>query len=125
MTLSILSSRDADPNIMFKLSFNISFGLPSLIQCTRDSTAILLDSNQDGIASGVHYEVIRSQYISSSQPDMTRLSFTQTQPRIGVTYSCTVTVRGRRNIVPNNNIFINYANDELGSGMSTATVTGE
>ena len=120
MTLSILSSRDADPNIMFRLSFNIYFGLPSLIQCTRDSTAILQDNNQDGIASGVHYEVIRSQYISNSQPDMTRLSFTQTQPRMKVTYSCTVTVRGRRNIASGQ-----YDNDNLGSGTSTATVTGE
>ena len=120
MTLYILSSRDADHNITFRLSFNISFGLPSLIQCTRNSTAILLDNNQDGIASGVHYEVIRSQYISSSQPDMTRLSFTQTRPRMETTYSCIVTVRGRRNIT-----FGLYDYDSLGNGASTATVTGE
>ena len=112
MTLSILSSRDAHPNVMFKLSFNISFGLPSLIQCTRDSTNIFQDNNQDGIASGVHYEVIRSQYISSSQPDMTRLSFIQTRPRIGVTYSCTVTVRGRRNIASGSSGSYDY--DDLG-----------
>ena len=120
MIFSILSSRDADPNVMFSLSFNVSFGLPSLVECTRDSTAILPDTNQDGIASGVHYEVIRSQYISSSQPDMTRLSFTQTQLRIETTYSCTVTVRGRENIGSGT-----YDNDELGSGMSTTTLTGE
>ena len=120
MTLYILSSRDADHDITFRLSFNVSFGLPSLIQCTRNSTAILLDNNQDGIASGVHYEVIRSQYISSSQPDMTRLSFTQTRPRMETTYSCTVTVRGRRNIT-----FGPYDYDGLGNGTSTATVTGE
>ena len=123
MTLSILSSRDADPNIMFRLSFNMSFGLPSLIACTRGSTNILQDNNQDGIASGVDYEVIRSQYISSSQPDMTRLSFTQTRPRTGVTYSCTVTVRGRRNIA--SGCSGSYDHDHLGSGTSTATVTGE
>ena len=118
MTLSILSSRDADPNVMFKLSFNISFGLPSRIQCTRDSTVILVDGR--GIVPGVHYEVIRSQYISSSLPDMTRLSFTQTRPRIGVLYSCTVTVEGRRNIASGT-----YAHDPLGSETSTTTVTGE
>ena len=116
MTLSILSSRDADPNIMFRLSFNMSFGLPSLIKCTHDSTVIL----GRGIVSGVHYEVIRSQYISSSQPDMTRLSFTQTRPRMETTYSCTVTVEGRRNIASGQ-----YDYDELGNGTSTATVTGE
>ena len=105
---------------MFKLSFDISFGLPSLIQCTRDSIPILPDYNQDGIASGVHYEVIRSQYISSSLPDMTRLSFTQTRPRMETAYSCTVTVRGRKNIASGQ-----YANDNLGSGISSVTVTSE
>ena len=117
MTLSILSSRDADSNIMFRLSFNISFGLPSHIQCTRDSINIL---SGRGIVSGVDYEVIRSQYISSSQPDMTRLSFNQTRPRIGATYQCTVTVEGRRNIASGI-----YNFDVLGSGTSSITVTGE
>ena len=120
MTLSILSSRDADPNIMFRLSFNISFGLPSHIQCTRDSSNILSDR---GIVSGVDYEVIRSQYISSSQPDMTRLSFNQTRPRIGATYQCTVTVEGRRNIASGSTGTYNF--DMLGSGTSSITVTGE
>ena len=119
MTLSILSSRDADPNIMFRLSFNISFGLPSRIQCTRDSSAIL---SGRGIVSGVDYEVIRSQYISSSQPDMTRLSFNQTRPRIAATYQCTVTVEGRQNVFLGLN---NYQIDVLGSGTSSITVTGE
>ena len=120
MTLSILSSRDADPNIMFRLSFNISFGLPSRIQCTRDSSTIL---SGRGIVSGVDYEVIRSQYISSSQPDMTRLSFIQTRPRIGATYQCTVTVEGRQNIASGSTG--NYDFDVLGSGTSSITVTGE
>ena len=119
MTLSILSSRDADPNIMFRLSFNISFGLPSRIQCTPDSSNIL---SGRGIVSGVDYEVIRSQYISSSQPDMIRLSFNQTQ-RVAATYQCTVTVEGRRNIASGS--IGNYYFDVLGSGTSSITVTGE
>ena len=117
MTLSIFSSRDADPNIMFRVSFNISFGLPSHIQCTRDGSNIY---SGRGIVSGVDYEVIRSQYISSSQPDMTRLSFNQTRPRIAATYQCTVTVEGRRNIASGT-----YNFDALGSGTSSITVTGE
>ena len=122
MTLSILSSRDADSNIMFRLSFNISFGLPSRIQCTRDSSTILGGTGGlgRGIVSGVDYEVIRSPYISSSQPDMTRLSFNQTRPRIGATYQCTVTVEGRRNIASGS-----YNFDPLGSRTSSITVTGE
>ena len=121
MTLSILSSRDVDGDIMFRLSFNISFGLPSHIQCNRNSINILGGTAQGrGIVSGVDYEVIRSQYISSSQPDMTRLSFNQTRPRIGATYQCTVTVEGRRNIASGT-----YNFDVLGSGTSSITVTGE
>ena len=125
MTLSILSSRDADPNIMFRLSFNISFGPPSRIECTRDSINILGGTGTlgRGIVSGVDYEVIRSQYISSSQPDMTRLSFNQTRPRIAATYQCTVTVEGRRNIASGSTGSYNF--DELGSGTSSITVTGE
>ena len=104
---------------MFRLSLDISFGLPSRIQCTRDSSTIL---SGRGIVSGVDYEVIRSQYISSSQPDMTRLSFNQTRSRIGATYQCTVTVEGRRNIASGTGT---YNHDVLGSGTSSITVTGE
>ena len=121
MTLSILSSRDADPNIMFRLSFNISFGPPSRIHCTRDGSNVVL--NGRGIVSGVDYEVIRSRYISSSQPDMTRLSFNQARPRIGAKYQCTVTVEGRRNIASGSSG--EYTHDPLGSGTSSITVTGE
>ena len=117
MTLSILSSRDADPNITFSLSFNISFGPPSEIHCNRNDSNIL---SGRGIVSGIDYEVIRSQYISSSQPDMTHLSFNQTRARIGATYQCTVTVEGRRNIAVGK-----YGFDVLGSGTSSITVTGE
>ena len=100
--------------MLFKLSFNISFGLPSVIRCTLDSATILLGR---GIVLGVDYEVIRSQYISSSQPDTTRLSFYQ---RIAATYQCNVTVEGHQNIASGN-----YDFDVLGSGTSSITVTGE
>ena len=118
MTMSILSSRNAAPNITFKLSFNMSFGLPSLIDCTRDNDNILKGR---GI-SGVHYEVIRSQYISSSLLDMTHLSFTQTRPRMETTYSCTVTVEGRRSIAYTSGT---YRHDVLGSRTSSVTVNGK
>ena len=38
MTLSILSSRDAGPNIAIALSFNVSYGPPSRINCERRNT---------------------------------------------------------------------------------------
>ena len=126
MTLSILSSRDAAPDIVFRLSFNISFGLPSRIHCTRDSSTIYggtVHGLGRGIVSGVDYEVIRSQYISSSQPDVTCLSFNQIRPRIAATYQCTVTVEGRENIASGSTG--SYDFDVLGSGTSSITVTGE
>ena len=122
MTLSILSSRDADPNIIFRLSFNVSFGPPSRIQCTGFVPKFFDDDN-DGIVSGVDYEVIRSQYINSSQPDMTRLSFNQLRPRMRMEYRCTVTSLGRRSIASGSTG--NYDFDILGSGISSITVTGE
>ena len=122
MTLSILSSRDADGDIMFRLSFNISFGPPSRIQCIGFVPKFFDDDN-DGIVSGVDYEVIRSQYISSSQPDMTCLSFNQTRPRMITEYRCTVTVIGRRNIASGSTGVYDF--DVLGSGTSSITVTGE
>ena len=84
---------------------------------------ILFCKHARGIVSGVDYEVIRSQYINSSQPDMTRLSFIQTRPRIAATYQCTVTVEGRRNIASGS--AGSYDFEILGSGTSSITVTGE
>ena len=41
-------------------------------------------------------EVIRSRYISTTEPDMTRVTVRlDTQPRVGATYTCTVYVEGR------------------------------
>ena len=41
-------------------------------------------------------EVIRSRYISTTEPDMTHVTVRlDTQPRVGATYTCTVTVEGR------------------------------
>ena len=66
-------------------------------------------------------EVIRSQYVNSSQPDMTRVTVKVEQPREEGTYQCEVTVEGRVHIDSNTN----YAHDTRGTGTSTVTVTGE
>ena len=60
MTLSVLSSRDAD----IALSFTVSFGPPSRITCTRGSSE-LLDITDD---PRLTREVIRSRYISTAAP---------------------------------------------------------
>ena len=117
MTLTLLHTRDVGPNVQFRLSFNISLGLPSRITCTRDGTTI---HNGRGFVSGVNYEVVRPLYVSTSQPEITRVSFEETRPRVGATYSCTVYVEGRTNIASGG-----YNHDQLGSATSTATVTGE
>ena len=118
MTLSILSSRDADSNIAISLSFTVSFGPPSRIRCTHDSS-MLLDIR--GLDPRVTREVIRSRYISDTQLDMTRVTVRpDPQPRAGATYTCTVTVEGRTGIANGT-----YNITTLGSGSSTITVTGE
>ena len=120
MTLSILSSRDADPNIEYSLSFTVSFGPPSRIRCTRDNIQLF---NARGLEhySDLTREVIRSRYISSTLPDMTRVTVRlDLQPRAERTYNCTVTVEGRTNIASSS-----YDFDPKGTGSSTVTVTGE
>ena len=118
MTLTLLHTRDVGPNVQFQLSFNVSQGLPSRITCTRDGTTI---HSGRGFVSGVNYEVVRPLYVSTSQPEITRVLFKETQSRVGATYSCAVYVEGRINIAS----ATSYDYDVLGSATSAVTVTGE
>ena len=118
MTLTLLHTRDVGPNVNFRLTFKVSLGLPSRITCIRDSNSI---HSGRGFVSGVNYEVVRPLYVSTSQPEITRVSFEETRSRIGATYSCTVYVEGRKNIAS----ATSYDFDELGSATSTVTVIGE
>ena len=120
MTLSILSSRDAGPNIAIAFSFNVSFGPPSRLWCIRNNFKwpALYDSRHDDDLSSITREVIRSRYINSTLPDMTRVTFRpDPQPRVGATYACTVTVESRNNIPDNN-----YNIDQIGEGSTTTVV---
>ena len=117
MTLSILSSRDADPNIEYSLSFTVSYGPPSRVRCTRASSVLL---NNRGLDPRITRDVIRSRYISSTQPDMTRVTVRpDPQPRLGGMFNCTVFVEGRTNIASGTYDFV-----DKGSRSSTVTVTG-
>ena len=116
MTLSLLSSRD-DQNIMFTFSFNASYGPPTGVWCWYDYNTVV---NADGVHPQVVREVIRSHYISSSQPDMTRVKVTLTGPREAGTYTCTVTVQGRRNFQTSPLTYVHK-----GTATSTATITGK
>ena len=124
MILSLLSSRDTETNIVFTLSFNVSYGPPSMISCVYgDSNPLFVPKLSRGteIEESLSREVIRSHYINSSHPDITRVSITVTQPREPRVYTCTVTVEGRVNI--DNDATYNF--DSKGSGTSTGSITGE
>ena len=118
MTFSLISSRDTETNIMFTLQFTVSHGPPSTVVCNIEGLTKIHKTRDN--PSKLSREVIRSHYINSSYPDMTRVTLTQTSPRQPRTYTCTVTVEGRVNIDNSN-----YNFDNKGSGTTTVSITGE
>ena len=127
MKLSLLTPRDAETNIMFTLSFTVSFGPPTEISCKlNDNAPFFSHTDSISISPVVSCEVIRSRYIDSSNPDMTRVILTQTTPRESSTYSCTVYVTSRTNIgIIAGSGLSSYRTIQEGSGTSTASITGE
>ena len=122
--VSILSSRDTVSNVVFTLSFNVTFGPPSRVYCVYSSkgqtTKAPIFHARDKHPN-LSREVIRSYYGSTSQPDMTRVSVkvkqTIKEERI---YECEVTVEGRGNIVSGT-----YYRDPKNTGITNVTVTGK
>ena len=119
MTYSLISSRDTETNIMFTIQFIVSHGPPSTVVCNIEGLTKKHKSRQD--PQELSREVIRSHYINSSYPDMTRVTLTLTSPRQPKTYTCTVTVEGRVDI--NNDT--DYDFDPKGSGTTTVSITGK
>ena len=119
MRVSILSSRDTLSNIVLTLSFNVTFGPPSRVFCRYGSTTIL---NNKRDHPNLSREVIRSQYVNFSQPDMTRVTVLVVLPiREEGAYFCQVIVEGRVNIASGV-----YAYDPKNTSTTTdVTVTGE
>ena len=124
MKLSLLTPRDAETNIMFTLSFTVSFGPPSEIACSLNGAQFFSRTNSVSVSPVVSREVIRSHYINSSYPDMTRVILTQTTPREPSTYTCTVYVTSRTNIGIAGSGSGSYKIVQEGSGTSTASITG-
>ena len=119
MRVSILSSRDTIPNVVFKLSFNVTFGPPSRLLCYHSSDSFAFFNSRDD--PNLSREVIKSQYVNSLQTDMTRVTIKVDQPnREERTYLCEVTVEGRVNITSGI-----YAYDPKNTTTTTVTVTGE
>ena len=125
MKLSLLTPRDTETNIMFTLSFTVSFGPPSEIACSRNGAQFFSRANSVSVSPVVSREVIRSHYIDSSYPDMTCVILTQTTPRESSTYSCTVYVTSRTNIGIVGDGTGSYKIVQEGSGTSKASITGE
>ena len=121
MRVSILSSRDTDPNVVFTLSFNVTFGPPSRILCYYNNQKfITVRDNHPNLSR----KVIRSQY-TSSQPDMTSIIVKVNQPiREGRTYRCDVDVEGRKNIGSGTYTHLKMGPPALVSS-STVTITGQ
>ena len=124
MKLFLLTSRDTESNhLNFTLSFTVSYGLPSRLSCTDGNSVLFNPVDSRGpFVSTLSREVIRSQYVDSSNPDMTRVKITLTgQPRAAATYTCTVYVEGRIN--PPNRLAYNFR--QMGNAATTANITGE
>ena len=121
MTLSILSSRDADPNFVIALSFTVLFGPPSRLNCIRGNVVTIINSREH---PRLTREVIRSRYVSTTHPDMTRVTVrTVPEPRVqlGGTYICYIHVESRTNIASGYYYFIQRGTH----GSTSVTVTGE
>ena len=105
---------------MFTLSFTVSFGPPSEMACSRNGIAFFTRFGSTFPSPVVSREVIRSHYINSSYPDMTHVMLSQTTSRESSTYFCIVFVTSRTGISTSS-----FAKMQLGSGTSTASITGE
>ena len=115
MKMTLVSARDATGNVNFTLSFNVSFGPPSRVRCRvgngAEAVQILFDDGRGGV--GIVRKVIRSHFVSSAQPDITRVSVSVSAPRGARTYTCGLAV-SRRTIT----MFM-YKRIEIGGGSTT------
>ena len=110
---------------MFTFSFTVSFGPPTEISCSRNGIQFFPRTDSLSVSPVVSREVIRSHYINSSYPDMTRVILTQTTPWESSKYSCTVHVTSRTNIGIPGSGHSAYRTVQEGSRTSTASITGE
>ena len=119
-----LSSRDTVSNVVFTMSFNVTFGPPSRVYCVysrkgQTKKVAFFDVRDDFTL--LSREVISSYYGSSSQPDMTHVNVRVEQLiKEERTYECEVTVEGRVNIVSGA-----YDRVNKGSGITNVMITGE
>ena len=113
------------PNIAIALSFNVSYGPPSRVNCERRDTPDafhFVHFLNNRVSPKLFREVIRSRYINSTLPDMTRVTVRpDPQPREGATVICYIYAETRINI---HNSGYNIVGKGM-TGSTTVTVTGE
>ena len=118
MRIAILSSRDTVSNIVLTLSFNVTFGPPSRVYCNYNNKVTFLHNVRED--PNLSREVIRSQFVSSSKPDVTRVTVKVIQSiRVKRMYICQVHIEGRKNIASGAYDFLNK-----GNRTTNVTVTG-
>ena len=121
MQFSLVSMRDADPP-QFALTFNSSFGPPTVVECAVDGSS--LNTSQ----YSVYREVKNAHFVrngdldsvNASQPDtldVTEVTLTMRVRQAGV-YVCTANVMGREERDPQHVV-------ALGTGKSSANITSE
>ena len=121
MQFSLVSTRDAE-SPQFTLTFNSSFGPPSVVECVVDGSSL------NTSRYSVHREVKNAHFIlngdldsvnaaQADTLDVTEVTVTVRVRQAGV-YVCTVTVMGRQDSMPQNVVV-------LGTGNSTANITSE
>ena len=123
MRVSILSSRDTLSNLVFTLSFNVTFGPPSRVLCYYNNRVPV--STFFNFRDHLHLsrEVIRSQY-TNSQPDITRVTVKVEQPmRVQRFYRCEVVVEGREHIGSGNYDYLRMG--PTPDRFSSVTITGK
>ena len=109
MQFTLLSSLDANQTV-FSLSFNVSNGPPTQVNCT-------IDGNELGVSGeGVVRDVQRTLRSSTDVTDMTLVTVTIRGRQVGV-YNCTVFVEG---VVNGTGHMLT-----LGSGSSSTVVSGK
>ena len=120
MKLTLISSRDADPPV-FTLTFNSSFGPPTLVECDVNGSS--LNSSQYTVSRVVQHPqfVLNGELdsLNASMPDtldVTKVTVTVRMRQSGQ-YRCVVTVMGRNDSVPKQAI-------TLGSGHTVINITG-
>ena len=117
MQFSLVSSKDADPP-EFTLTFNSSYGPPTMVECTVDGGSL---------NHTVSREVKSPQFVLNGDLDLVSnlmpdtLDVTEVMVRVrgrqGGVYRCNVTVMGRMDSSP-------YGLVILGTGASTVNISG-